>query len=230
MNFLKLCIREPVIAAVLSLVLIVLGVAAYLRLNMNYLPTIKVPVVTITTSFTGAPASLMESKVTNLLENQIGGIDGVESMSSNSSSGYSSVTVNFKLGGDFDQEVNEVRDKVNAATADENWPADAKRPSVNVGMSGLQLMVIAFEDPNKSADDIRDYLINTVSKEIVQVPGVASASVKGGSTFAMRLWLDPAKMAALGITVGDIEAKLKAALRPKGVLLKYKELVEILVQ
>ena len=210
MNFLKLCIREPVIAIVLSLVLIVLGVAAYSRLNMNYLPTIKVPVVTISTSFTGAPASIMESKVTNLIENQLGSVDGVQSIASSSSDGSSSITVNFKLGGDFDQEVNMVRDKVNAATADSNWPADANRPSVTVGMQGGVVMVLAFTDPSKSTDDMRDYLINTISKQFTQIPGVASANVKGGSTFAMRVWLDPAKMAGLSVTVGDIEAKLAA--------------------
>lgn len=210
MSLLKTCIREPVIAIVLSLVLLVLGAASYMRLNMSYLPQVKIPVVSINTSYTGAPASLMEAKVTNILENNLGSIDGIESMSSSSGNAYSRITIDFKLGGDFDRQINDVRDKVNAATADENWPSSANRPTITVGMSGQEMMGVGFASSAMSSDDIRDYLINVVSKQIMQVPGVASASVKGGSSYAMRVALDPDKMAALGITVSDIEAKLKA--------------------
>ena len=105
MSILKTCIREPVIAIVLSLVLLVLGVASYMRLDMSYLPQVKIPTVSISTSYTGAPASLMEAKVTNILENNLGSIDGIESMSSSSGNAYSSITVDFKLGGDFDRQI-----------------------------------------------------------------------------------------------------------------------------
>ena len=115
MRLLKLCIREPVIAIVISLLFIVLGVSSFMHLNMRYLPDMKIPVVTVSTSYVGAPASLMETNVTTLLEGQLSGIQGIEFMTSSSSTNYSSITIQFKLGGDFNEEVNQVRDKVSAA-------------------------------------------------------------------------------------------------------------------
>ncbi len=210
MRLLKLCIREPVIAIVISLLFIVLGVSSFMHLNMRYLPDMKIPVVTVSTSYVGAPASLMETNVTTLLEGQLSGIQGIEFMTSSSSTNYSSITIQFKLGGDFNEEVNQVRDKVSAARAQDGWPADASPPTITLGTNDPSMMYISFTDPSMSTNDIRDYLIHSISPKLRSVSGVAGANVKGGSTYAMRIWLNPDKMTALGITVSDVQAALSS--------------------
>ena len=210
MKILKLCIREPVIAIVLSLLLCVLGLGAFFRLDMRYLPKLTIPIVTISTSYDGASAALMESNVTTLLEGQLASINGIEYMSSSSSTSSSSITIQFKMGGDFNEEVNQVRDKVSAARAEDAWPADAKPPAINIGMNDPPLMYLSFTDKSKNDNDIRDYLINNVAPQLRQVTGVAAANAKGGSTYAMRIWLNPEEMTALGITVQDVETALSS--------------------
>ena len=158
-QILKLCIREPVIAIVLSLLLCVLGLGAFFRLDMRYLPELTIPVVTISTSYDGASASSMESNVTTLLEGQLASVNGIEYMSSTSSTSNSSITIQFKLGGDFNEEVNQVRDKVSAARADDAWPADAKPPGINIGMNDPALMFLSFTDKKQKRRMIYEIIL-----------------------------------------------------------------------
>ncbi len=210
MKLVKTCIEQPVLAIVLSLVLIVIGIVGFLRLDIRYMPELKIPVITVRTTYTGASASLMESKVTTMLENSFADIDGVDYMTSSSSIGSSSITIQFVLGGNFDEEVNQIRDKISAVRANPEWPADADPPALTIGSQGSDLLLITFLDAKKSSSEIRDYLTGNIVPELQQVPGVGGVGTYGGGGYAMRIWLNPAEMMSYGITVTDVENRLTA--------------------
>lgn len=210
MNLIRKCIEKPVIACVISLLLMILGVVGYLRLDMRFYPKQEIPVVQVRTYYQGASADLMESTITNLLENAFAGIDGIDTMSSSSGASWSTITLHFKMGGDFSKQVNEVRDKISAVRGASTWPSSAKQPTIQIGSNASQLLMIGFTDASKTGEEIRDFVHDNVLPVIQQVPGVGSVSLRGSSDYAMRIWLNATKMAALGITVADIQAALKA--------------------
>lgn len=208
MKLSETCIRQPVLAIVLSLVIVVIGIMGYSRMEVLFFPEQVMPVVTIGVSYSGASPDLMESQVSTIIETELAGIDNIKYITSNSSTGYSSITVQFNLGGDLEAEANDVRDKVSDAI--QYLPSDINTPVVTVGEEGAMLMGIAFTDDNKSSLDIRDYLNNTVKAQFQQLKGVGAVGTKGSTNYAMRIWLDPAKMAALNVDVADIESGLNS--------------------
>jgi multidrug efflux pump len=202
----EICIRKPVLAIVLSLVLVVLGVLGFQHLEIRFFPKIEIPVVTITTHYEGASANLMESQVTTIIENYLAGIDGVQYISSRSWTSYSQITVQFRLGGDIESEAAQVRDKVSGAV--QYIPPDADKPTITVGANANPILGIGFLDKHKKPADIRDYILRNVQPVLRQLPGVGAVSVLGSSGYAMRVWLDPAKMAATGISVDDVKTAI----------------------
>ena len=202
----EICIRQPVLAIVLSLVLVVLGVMGFQRLEIRFFPKVELPVVTITTHFEGASANLMESQVTTIIENHLAGIDGVKYISSRSWTSYSQITVMFALGGNLESEAAQVRDKV--AGSMQYIPADADAPTVTVGTRGSPIIGVGFLDDKKKPADIRDYILRNVQPILRQLPGVGGVSVLGSSNYAMRVWLDPAKMAAMGVSVDNVKTAI----------------------
>lgn len=204
----EICIQQPVLAIVLSLVLMVLGIMGFQRLEICFFPKVQLPVVTITTYFDGASSDLMESQVTTIIENDLAGIDGVQYISSNSWTSYSQITVQFALGGDLDSEAAQVRDKV--AGAMQYLPSDADAPTVTVGTNAGPIVGVGFLDDKRAPADIRDYVRRNVQPVLRQLPGVGGVDVLGSSDYAMRIWLDPARMAAMGITVGDVKSAISS--------------------
>ena len=207
-NLLKTCVKQPVIAIVLSLVVIVLGLVGFQRLELRFFPELKVPMVTVNTSFPGASADLMENEVTTIIENALSGVNGVESIISSSDVGRSNIIVMFKLGGDFEQQVNDIRDKVSGVK--DRLPPDAYASTISVGGNADPVMGIGIMDKNKSTTEIRDYVARAVQPVLRQLPGVGGVGVLGSTDYAMRIWLNSAKMASLGITVTDIKTALTA--------------------
>lgn len=199
----ELCIRKPVLAMVFSLVLVVLGVLGFQHLEIRFFPRIEVPVVSIYTYYEGASANLMESQVTTIIENYLAGIDGVQYISSESWNSGSWITVQFRLGGDLESEAAQVRDKVSAAV--QYLPTDANVPSVTVGGDDNPILGVGFLDKKKKPADIRDYILRNIQPVLRQLPGVGYVSVLGSSGYAMRVWLDPATMAATGISVDNVK-------------------------
>ncbi len=202
----EISIRQPVLAVVLSLVLVVLGVVGLQSLEIRFFPKLEVPVVTINSYYQGASAKLMDSEVTTPIENALAGIDGVKSITSSSSAQYSNITVLFRLGGNFEQEASEVRDKTFGIK--DKLPSDMTLPTVNVGAKGSRILGIGFTDKEKSNIEIRNYLSKTVTPLLRQVKGVGEVDVLGSTSYAMRIWLNASKMAALNITVTDIKTAL----------------------
>jgi multidrug efflux pump len=204
----EICIRKPVLAIVLSLLLVVLGVIGYLKLEILFFPRLQIPVVHVSTHFDGASAGLMESKVTTPIENSLAGIENVQYITSSSGSENSSITVQFNLDGDLEREIAEVRDKVSAIKKD--LPADVNSPSVSKSTSGGAIVGMTFVDKDMKLQDFRDYLERNVAPRFKQIKGVAGVGVYGSTDYAMRVWLDPTKMAARDITVGDIKSAISA--------------------
>ncbi len=210
MNLLKKCIQEPVIAIVLSLIILLLGLAAFQRLDIRYFPELKIPMVTVYTGYSGASADLMESSVTTPLENAFSGLDGVNYISSSSWAGGSYITVQFKLGGNFDQQVSMLRDKISSVLSNPDWPTDARAPSIKIGTNGSALSIVSITNPSMSPNDVSNYVRQYIIPQVQQVPGVGTIGLNGVSGYAMRIWLDPEKMTSLGITADDIKTAITA--------------------
>ncbi|WP_423062555.1 efflux RND transporter permease subunit [Candidiatus Paracoxiella cheracis] len=204
----EICIRQPVLAIVLSLVLVVLGIVGFHHLELRFFPKMQLPVVTVRTEYEGASSALMESQVTTKIENALAGVDNVASISSSSWQGGSSVTVLFRLGGNFEEEASSVRDQVFAIR--DKLPTDAQPPTITVGTKGNPVLGIGFIDPEKKSPDIRDYVERSVQPLLRQLPGVGEVDILGASDYAMRIWLDASKMASHGVTVTDIKKALTA--------------------
>lgn len=204
----EICIRQPVLAIVLSLVLVVLGVVGFHNLSLRFFPKMQLPIVTVHTYYEGASAPLMESQVTTQIENALAGVDNVASISSSSWQGGSSVTVLFRLGGNFEQEASAVRDQVFAIR--DKLPTSAQPSTITVGTKGNPVLGIGFIDPQKKSPDIRDYVERSVQPMLRQLPNVGEVDILGASDYAMRIWLDASKMAAHGVTVTDVKNALTA--------------------
>lgn len=202
----QICIRQPVLAIVFSLVLVVLGIVGFQTLELRFFPELKLPIVSIHTYYEGASAELMENQVTTPIEDAVAGIDGVASISSSSNPERSDITVLFRLGGDFEDEASSVRDRVFGLR--DKLPADAELPTITVGAVGNPVLGIGFTDPNKSASDIRNYVEHVVDPQLRQLDGVGGVSLMGASDYALRVWLDSTQMASKNITVTDIKSAL----------------------
>ena len=153
MKLSEVCIEQPVLAIVLSLLLAVVGVMGFLRLEVLFFPKQVMPIVTISTSYEGASADLMESQVTQVIETQLAGVDGIKYISSSSSTSSSNITIQFYLGGDLEAQAAQVRDKV--ADSVQDLPADADTPVVSVGEDGS--MLSCLKQPN--AFSLRSYFL-----------------------------------------------------------------------
>ncbi|WP_304985269.1 efflux RND transporter permease subunit [Coxiella-like endosymbiont] len=208
MKLSEICIRQPVLAIVLSSILVVLGIVSFQRLELRFFPKLQLPTVTVVTSYEGASAELMESQVTTQIENALLGVDHVAAINSINYSGSSYVTVLFRLGGNFEEEANAVRDKVFGIR--HKLPPDANPSTITVGTKGSPVLGVGFIDPQKSSADIRDYVERTVQPALRQLPGVGEVDILGASDYAMRIWLDASKMVAHQVTVTDVKNALTA--------------------
>ena len=206
MNLPELCIRRPVLSAVLSLILILLGAFSYDRLAIRFFPKMNLPMVTVHTRYAGADAQTIETDITTRLESAIADIDGVQSLSSRSHGDDSDITIMFKPGGDFEQQASQVRDKV--AAQRQYLPADIDDPVVTAGTTGSEILFVGFSDKNKTSSETRDYVLHSIDPLLRSIPGVGSIGLVGGGNYAMRIWLHPDRMAALGVTVTDINTAL----------------------
>ena len=201
-------IRRPVLATVLNVVLLLLGVLSYQRLAVRLIPNVDVPVVTVAVSYPGANAQVIESQITKPIEDVLSGIEGIDFIQSVSRAESSQVTVNFLLDRDADAAASDVRDRV--AQARGLLPEEARDPIVQKQQADAQpIIYLAFSSDRHSLIEISDFANRLVKDRVQTLPGVAQAQVYG-NRFAMRVWLDPERMASLGITPNDVEAALRA--------------------
>ena len=208
MKLSEICIRQMVLAIVLSSMLVVLGIVAFQHLELRFFPKLQLPIVTVATFYEGASTELMESQVTTQIENALSSVNHIAAINSTSYSGSSYVTVLFRLGGDFEEEVNVVRDKIFGIR--DELPSNANLPTIIVGTKGSPVLGVGFIDSQKSSADIRDYVERTVQPALRQLAGVGEVDILGASDYAMRIWLDASKMVAHQVTVTDIKNALTA--------------------
>lgn len=203
-------IHRPIFAWVIALVIMLAGILTLTKMPIAQYPTIAPPTVTISATYPGASAETVENTVTQIIEQQMNGLDGLRYISSNSAgNGSSSISLNFEQGVDPDIAQVQVQNKLQSATA--LLPEDVQRQGVRVTKSGASfLQVLAFYSPDGSmtADDIKDYVNSNISEPLSRVAGVGEIQVFGGS-YAMRIWLDPAKMASLQVTPSDIATAIR---------------------
>jgi multidrug efflux pump len=210
MIFTDLFIRRPVLATVVSLLILLVGLRALLVLPIRQYPKITSTVISVTTTYPGASATLMQGFITVPIEQAIASAEGIDYMTSSSAEGVSTVTANINLGYDPNAALTDVMAKVQQVKS--VLPKDANDPVIlkQTGGNGTALMYLSFSSPTLTSPQISDYISRVVQPLFATVPGVASADILGGQVFAMRLWLDPPRMAARGISADDVANALRA--------------------
>jgi multidrug efflux pump len=202
-------IRRPVLATVMSLLIILIGLIAFDRLPVREYPNIDAPVVSVRTVYPGASAEVMESQITKPLEDSLSGIEGIRTIKSVSREEVSQITVEFVQSRDPEAAANDARDRV--ARVRGALPDEAQDPVVAKIEADAQAIIwLAFSSATQTPLEITDYADRVVADQLKTLPGVASVIIGGGRRYAMRLWLDPDRMASLGITVQDVEAALRS--------------------
>ena len=204
-----LAVRRPVFAAVAAIVLCVIGVAAFFFLPVRELPDVDPPIVSVSTSYAGASAEVIESRITEPIEQQIAGIQGVERINSSSRDGRSNVSIEFSLDRNIDDAANDVRDRVSRVVG--RLPDQAQPPEVSKADSDSQpIMILFLRSTSMNRLELTDYADRYLIDRLATVPGVAQVQIYGEQRYAMRIWLDAAALAARGLTVTDVESALTA--------------------
>lgn len=201
-------LRRPVFATVMSILIIVFGAIGYNFLGVREYPAIDPPNITVRTAYTGANPEVVESQITEPLEKAINGVNGVRTISSQSATGVSIITVEFDLNSDLERAANDVRDKV--SQAQRNLPQDVDAPPVvsKADASGDPILFMPVQSSSRSIIELTDYAENVLLEKIQTIPGVSAVNIFGSKRPAMRLWMDPTKLAAYNLTPNDVLAAL----------------------
>lgn len=204
----NICIRKPVFATVINLVILLLGIIAYDRLTVREYPKIEEPVVTVETSYPGASAEIIESQVTKIIEDSMAGIEGIEVLSSISRSERSQITVRFKIIRDPDDAANDVRDRVGRVR--NKLPIEVEDPVISkVEADAQPIIYLAFYSDRHSPMQITDYADRYVKDRLQNLAGVADVRIFGERKISMRIWLKPERLSAYNLTPQDVEAALR---------------------
>lgn len=203
MHISEITVRRPVLAIVISLFLVLVGIVAYDKLTIREYPDIDKPVVTVNTVYRGASAEIIERDITQILEDSLAGISDIKEITSESRNELSKIRIEFNLSRDMDSAANDVRDKIARVVA--ILPDDADQPRVEKADTDARAIIwIGFTSNQLDSIQLNDYLDRNIVDRLSILPGVASITVGGERKYAIRIWLDPDKMSARGITVDDI--------------------------
>src|SRR6201985_2435642 len=208
MNISELSLKRPVLATVMNLMIILFGVVGYTFLAVRDYPAIDPPIITVSTSYTGANPDIIESQITEPLEKQINGIPGIRTITSSSSLGSSQITVEFNLGVDLEAAASDVRDKVGQATR--SLPLDIDAPPVVTKSDANSdfILILAGQSRTKSLMELSDYADNVLQQQLQTIEGVSSVNVFGDKGYAMRIWLDPDKMNIYNVAFNDVSSAI----------------------
>ena len=208
MSLFEFCIRRPVFATVLSLVLILLGVVSYSRLTVREYPNVDEPVVSVSTSYPGASATIIESQITQVLEGSIAGIPGIDVLELTSRAETSRITVRFNSNVDPDVAASDVRDRVSRVRR--RLPVEVQEPTIaKVEADAQAIMYLVFTSDRMNPLEITDYVDRFVIDRLKNFTGVADVTIFGERRYAMRIWIDRERLAAFNLTVQDIETALR---------------------
>ena len=203
------CVRRPVFAAVGAIIICVVGLAAFLSLPVRELPSVDPPQVTISTNYRGASAEVVEQRVTEVIERQVSGIQGIDRVSSASQDGRSRINISFTLDRSLEEAANDVRDAVSRVTA--QLPLQTDPPQIiKANADATPILILSLRSKTMERRDLADYATRNLVERLSTIPGVAQVQLQGAQLYAMRIWLNPDAMAARGITVDDITNSLAA--------------------
>ncbi len=209
MTLSDISVRRPVFAAVLAILMVLVGVVGYLNLPVREYPDTEPPIVSVDTTYTGAAATVVETRVTQVLENALAGIEGIQTLTSRSRDGQSSITIEFAPGRTVDSAANDVRDRVGGALDD--LPEEVLAPDVRkVDADSSPILFLVVSKPGWSRLELSDYVDRNLVDRFSSLDGVARVFVGGEARPSMRIWLKPERLAALGLTPTDIEAALRS--------------------
>lgn len=209
MRLSDISVQRPVLAMVIAALIIAFGLLALNRLPLQEYPTIDPPVVTIDTRYPGASANVVETRITQVLEDRIAGVEGIELITSRSEDGRSRIEIEFGIDMNIDAAANDIRDRISGALR--NLPDDADNPEVTKADSSEEIVVwLSLSGADYSIAELTDYANRFLVDSLSVQPGVARVRVGGGQDYAMRVWLDRNALAARGLTVSDIEDALRA--------------------
>ena len=198
-------VRRPVFAAVAAIVLCVIGAAAFFFLPVRELPDVDPPIVSVNTSYAGASAEVIESRITEPIEQQIAGIQGVERINSTSRDGRSNVNIEFSLDRNIDDAANDVRDRVSRVVG--RLPDQADPPEVAKADSDSQpIMIVFLRSTTRNRLQLTDYADRYLVDRLATVPGVAQVNNFGEQRYAMRIWLDPYKLSGFNLIPEELDA------------------------
>ena len=204
-----LSVKRPVFASVISLLLVAFGLVSFDKLPLREYPNIDPPVVSIDTNYRGASAAVVESRITQLIEDRISGVEGIRHVSSSSSDGRSSVTLEFDISRNIEDAANDVRDRISGLL--DNLPDEADPPEVQkANGSDEVIMWLNLVSDQMTTLELTDYTNRYLSDRFSVVDGVARMRIGGGKVYAMRIWLDRQALASRSLTVADVEAALRA--------------------
>lgn len=204
----SISVNRPVLAIVMNLIIVLFGIIGYSFLGVREYPSIDPPVITVRTNYAGANADIVQSQITEPLEKALNGIEGVRTISSASNLGSSVITVEFNLGADLEAAANDVRDKV--AQAVRNLPQDIDgMPVVNKADANSDaILSLTVQSDTKSQLEVSDFAENVLAERLQTIPGVSTIQIWGQKKYAMRIWMDPAKLAAYKLTPLDVRNAL----------------------
>src|SRR5918995_4516002 len=208
MRISEVSVRRPVFATVLSMLLVIFGLVSLQRLSVREYPDIDRPTVTVTTAYRGASAAISETKITQLIEDSVAGIEGILKIESDSEDERSQVRIEFDVNRDVDAAANDVRDRI--ARVVRGLPPEADPPQiVKADANADSVVTLAFSSDTVPMLELTDYAERNIVDRMSTVPGVASVGIVGGRRYSMRVWIDRQALAARQLTVTDIEDALR---------------------
>jgi len=208
MRLSDISVQRPVLATVLAALIVAFGLLALQRLPLQEYPSIDPPIVSVDTRYPGASASVVETRITQVLEDRIAGVSGIEVISSSSRDGRSSIDIEFGLDQDIDAAANDIRDRISDAAG--NLPDEADPPEVEKADSSSEVVIwLSLSGEGYTMAELTDYANRYLVDRFSIQPGVSRVIIGGGREYAMRIWLDADALAARELTVGDVEAALR---------------------
>ncbi|MEL6568580.1 MAG: efflux RND transporter permease subunit [Pseudomonadota bacterium] len=201
-------VKRPVFASVIALVLVIFGVVAFDRLSLREYPDIDAPIVTVDTRYAGASADVVETRITQVIEDRIAGVEGIRFINSNSSDGRSRISIEFGVNQDIDVAANDIRDRISGVL--DNLPEEADPPEVEKADSNDDVIIwLNLAAENLTTPELSDYADRYLVDRFSALDGVARVRVGGSRNYALRVWIDRRALAARGLTVNDIEQALR---------------------
>ncbi|RYD93849.1 MAG: efflux RND transporter permease subunit, partial [Sphingobacteriales bacterium] len=210
MSISTISIKRPVLTIVMNVSIILFGIIGYTFLGVREFPSIDPAQISVRTNYTGANADIIESQITEPLEKAINAIDGIRNITSSSNQGSSNITIEFELEKNLEEAANDVRDKVSQAVR--SLPQDIDAPPVvsKADADSEAIITMTVQSATRSPLELSDYAENVIAERLQTIPGVSTVQIWGQKRYAMRMWLDPAKLASYGLTVGDVRNALDA--------------------